>query len=53
MRRGAALNIEQAWDLALGWYRDRLDPDFAGRSAGDIRAIFSRLGLTGPFWAVV
>jgi hypothetical protein len=48
--RGATLSLDQTWDLARRWYRNRLSADFRGRSAAEAEAIFIAAGLEGPFW---
>lgn len=48
---GAWLTIEETWALSRAWYHDRLDEGFHGRTVDDAMAIFTRLGLTGPFWS--
>lgn len=42
--------LERLWALAQGWYHDRLDPAFHGRSTEEAEAIFAAAGLDGPFW---
>jgi hypothetical protein len=48
--RGATLSLDQTWDLARHWYHNRLSADYRGRSAVEAEAIFTALGLEGPFW---
>jgi hypothetical protein len=48
--RGATLSLEQIWDLAQRWYQNRLSPNYRGRSAAQAEAIFTAVGLEGPFW---
>jgi hypothetical protein len=48
--RGAVLTIEQGWRLAHAWYFDRLDPGYCGKTAEEIEAIFTSIGLSGPYW---
>lgn len=44
------VSLDQLWQLAVAWYSNRLTPE-ARRPVGDeIREIFERIGLTGPFW---
>ena len=52
MVRGALMTIPQAWDLSRRWYGTRLDPDFRRPTVVEARAIFTSVGLTGPFWAL-
>ena len=49
--KGALLSIEQIWALSRAWYGDRLSKDYAGRTAVAAEAIFTAVGLTGPFWS--
>ena len=44
------MSIEQAWDLSLKWYGNRLAPDFCRPTVEEARAIFASVGLTGDFW---
>jgi hypothetical protein len=38
------------WRLALGWYGDRLDPDYAPQDTAQRQAQLDAAGLTGEFW---
>ncbi len=49
-QRGETLTLQQVWNLSLAWYSDRMSPGFRGRSGSEVRAIFSRLGMTSQFW---
>jgi hypothetical protein len=49
-RKGATLTLRQGWGLAQEWYSDRLSPDWRPKTAGEVLAAFSRLGLRGEFW---
>jgi hypothetical protein len=51
-RRGAVLTLPQLWQLTQPWYRDRLSPDFHGRSGEQVQEIFRQAGLTSEFWGV-
>jgi hypothetical protein len=44
------VSLSQLWDLALAWYRDRLSPSARRPGPEEMRAIFARVGLEGPFW---
>ena len=44
------VTIAQLWDLARSWYGNRLSPDARRPQPAEMRAIFARIGLTGPFW---
>ena len=48
--RGASFTLEQAWSLANGWYRDRLDPAWQRKTPEEAEAVFAAAGLTGDFW---
>ena len=48
--RGAVFTLQQMWDLADAWYRDRLSPDFRRRTPEEAEALFASLGLTGDAW---
>ena len=48
--KGGVLTLEQLWQLASIWYRNRLTPDWRRRSAEEAQEVFSSLGLTGEFW---
>jgi len=52
MKQGQLLTIEQVWALSKAWYRDRLNPDFEGRSIEEALEIFRQLGLNDPFWGM-
>jgi hypothetical protein len=42
--------LEQAWQLARGWYHDRLAPDFRRKSVSEAQQLFAEIGLTSQFW---
>ena len=48
--RGAVISLEQQWGLATAWYNDRLEPDWRRKTDEEVVAVFSKLGLTSPFW---
>ncbi|UCC75274.1 MAG: hypothetical protein JSV86_21195 [Gemmatimonadota bacterium] len=50
IERGAVLSLEQAWELAVEWYRDRLRPDWRRKTVEEAQVAFARIGLTSPFW---
>ena len=50
MRTGAMLSLKQQWDLARIWYSDRLSAEWRRRTPEEAEAVFSSLGLSGPFW---
>lgn len=44
------MSPEQCWELARGWYGDKLSPDWRRPTADDAQALLTRIGLTDPFW---
>jgi hypothetical protein len=44
------VRMDQLWGLAREWYGTRLQADSRRPQAAEMRAIFARLGLAGPFW---
>lgn len=44
------MSMSQLWTLATTWYSTRLQADSRRPQPGEMRAIFSRLGLEGDFW---
>lgn len=50
LEMGAVLTPEQAWKLALGWYEDKLRPDWRRHTVEEAEALLAEVGLTGPFW---
>jgi hypothetical protein len=44
------VNMDQLWTLATTWYSTRLQADSRRPQPGEMRAIFSGLGLEGDFW---
>lgn len=38
------------WELTLGWYGDRLDPDYRPPGLDHLQGLLTGVGLTGPFW---
>ena len=48
--RGEVMSLGQLWELSQIWYHNRLSPDYHGRTAADVEAIFESLGLTSTFW---
>jgi hypothetical protein len=48
--RGTVISPQQGWELATGWYHDRLDPDWKPKSPPEIRRLFEDIGLKGEFW---
>lgn len=50
---GASLTLDQQWKLARIWYADRMDPEWKRRSPAEAQAVFTDVGLIGPFWELV
>jgi hypothetical protein len=48
--RGATLTPQQGWDLATGWFRNKLEPDWRRHTLEEAEALLERVGLTSPFW---
>lgn len=48
--RGATLTIDQAWQLAGAWYRDKMDPAWRRATVDETEGLLAKLGLTGSFW---
>lgn len=44
------MSLPQLWLLAQAWYSDRLSPTARRPGPDEMRAIFARVGLDGPFW---
>ena len=48
--RGDVMSLPALWRFASDWYGGCLRESWRKRSAEEIRALFERHGLTGPFW---
>ena len=48
--RGETVPLQQIWQLSQLWYGNRMDPDFRGRSAEEVVAVFRQADLTSEFW---
>jgi|ThiBio_1000_plan_1041568.scaffolds.fasta_scaffold136432_1 hypothetical protein len=48
--RGAVLPLDQAWQLSLAYFGDRLDPHYRGHSGNQFRTMFRGIGLDSGFW---
>lgn len=48
--RGEIFTIPQLWRLSQRWYRDRISPEYHGRTMDQVQEIFSEFGLTSRFW---
>ena len=52
LERGAVITPEQAWRLAQGWYKDKLEPAWRRHTVEETEALLRSIGLTEPFWNV-
>jgi alkylmercury lyase-like protein len=50
--RGAVMSLEALWAFAADWYGGYLRRPWRKRSPQEVRALFARHGLTGPFWEI-
>jgi hypothetical protein len=50
LARGGMLSPDQAWQLARGWYKDKLRPDWRRHTMEEAEALIAKTGLSGPFW---
>jgi len=50
--RGEVVPLAQVADLGCAWYGRHLDRDWRKWTVPEAQAIFERVGLTGPFWAL-
>jgi hypothetical protein len=48
--RGATMSLDALWRFASDWYGSYLREPWRKRAPGEVRALFERHGLTGPFW---
>lgn len=48
--RGATLTPLQGWQLAHGWYKDKLDPDWRRHTVDEAETLLATVGLEGSFW---
>ncbi len=49
---GAAITVQEAYDLSIDWYADRARETWTPFTAPQAQAIFAKHGLTGPFWRI-
>ena len=47
---GAVLSIPKLWELSQRWYRNRMSPEYHGRTVEQVQGIFKELGLISEFW---
>lgn len=50
LKRGATLTPEQGWQLARGWYAEKLKPEWRRHTVEETEAHLAKVGLTGAFW---
>ncbi len=50
--QGEVMSLGHLWELSQIWYHNRLSPEYHGRTAADVEAIFKSLELTSPFWQI-
>lgn len=50
--KGGMMRIDQLWRFAQDWYGGYIDTPWRKRSPDEIRSLFDRNGLTGPFWTI-
>ena len=48
--RRPIISLEQLWYLAIAWYENRLTVESRRPGPDEMVAIFSTIGLDGPFW---
>jgi hypothetical protein len=49
---GAVVSLETAWALAVAWYTGRSQREWRRRTPAETQALFTSVGLVGPFWRV-
>ncbi len=50
LERGATLTPLQGWQLAVGWYTDKLRPEWRRHTLEETEDLLAGVGLTGKFW---
>ena len=50
LNRGAVFTPDQGWQLAYGWFKDKLKPDWRRHTVEEAEALLAAVGLEGPFW---
>ncbi|MGQ0571565.1 MAG: hypothetical protein ACT4P5_18850 [Armatimonadota bacterium] len=50
--RGGTMTLAQGWELAYGWYADKLLPDWRRKTLDEAEALLAEVGLIGPFWSL-
>ena len=49
---GHVFTVPQLWNLSQRWYRNRMSPDFHGRTLEQVQEIFNEFELTSEFWQI-
>lgn len=49
--RGHVMSLDALWAFASDWYGSYLRAPWRKRTASQVRTLFDRHGLTGPFWS--
>lgn len=49
--RGHVMTLDALWAFASDWYGRYLETPWRKRTVSQVRALFDRHGLTGPFWS--
>lgn len=44
------MSPEQCWELARGWYGEKVSPDWRRATPDEAQALLTRIGLTDSFW---
>ncbi len=44
------IRLDQLWYLATTWYANRLTAESRRPARDEMKSIFARVGLEGPFW---
>jgi Alkylmercury lyase len=50
--RGAVMTLPALWAFASDWYGAYVDSPWRKRTPDEVRALFTRHGLVGQFWAI-
>ncbi len=50
LQKRPLISLDQLWKLAVAWYANRLSPEARRPGPAEMREIFARIGLEGPFW---
>jgi hypothetical protein len=50
--RGGTMSPQQCWQLAQGWYGDKVSPDWRRKTLEEAETMLADIGLTDPFWGL-